>query len=55
MSDDQWETTSWDARRDPWFTEPPWPTRRPALPPWSADEYAQLIPAPRRSTEWDRP
>lgn len=44
MSDDQWETTSWDARRDPWFTEPPWPT----------DEYAQLIPAPRRSTEWDR-
>ena len=55
MSDDQWETTSWDGQRDPWFTEPEWPTRRPALPPWSALDYTQLIPTPRTSPEQHRP
>ena len=54
MSDDQWETTAWESQGDPWFTEPAWPTRQPALPPWSAHEYVHLIPTPRRSTEYDR-
>ncbi|MFC0439232.1 hypothetical protein [Kutzneria buriramensis] len=55
MSDDQWETTAWESRRDPWFSEPvEWPTRQPALPAWSARDFEQqlLIPLPRRSTEW---
>jgi len=53
MSDDQWEGTAWESQGDPWFTEPEWPTRRPALPPWSALEYTlqALIPTPRRSPE----
>ena len=53
MSDDQWETASWETRPDPWFTEPAWPTRQPALPAWSAREFEQqaLIPTPRASIE----
>ena len=55
MSDDQWETaSSWEATPDPWFTEPEWPTRQPAVPAWFAREFEQraVIPVPRSSTEW---
>jgi hypothetical protein len=53
VSDDQWETAFWDITPDPWFTEPAWPTRQPALPAWSAREFGQqaLIPMPRTSME----